>query len=106
MSTNDDQSYEASCFLIIDRIERHIQDLKDQVRGADEFLLVAHAKVNELMQSRGPGLPTIMVDNQMGQSIGVQGGWIEGQFVVRVTHRGEEGVPILPPSSQMELEVS
>jgi hypothetical protein len=105
MSSNEEHSFEVTSFLIIDRIERNLQDLKDQVRGADEFLLVAHAKVNELIQKQGPGVPSVLVDNQMPQSIGVQAGWVEGQFVVRITHRGEDGIPLLSPGTQMELEV-
>lgn len=105
MSTPQEQSFEATCFLIVDRVERNIEDLKEHIRGADEYLLVAHAKINELIQSKGPGMPSMIVDNQMPQSIGVSASWIEGRFVVRIAHRGEEGVPILPPGLQMELEV-
>lgn len=106
MSTPEEHTFEATTFLIIDRLERHIEDLKDHVRGADEYLLVAHAKINELIQAKGPGMPSMIVDNQMPQSIGVQAGWVDGRYVVRIAHRGEEGVPILPPGMQMELEVS
>lgn len=106
MSSKPEMGFADSMFLFIDRIERTLADLKDQARAADEYLLMAHAQVNEVMARKGPGLPHVTVDNQMPQSIGVQGGWADdGTFVVRIHHRGEEGVPLLPPSTQMEIEV-
>lgn len=98
-------SFQDGAFLLLDRLERTVEELKDQLRGADEFLLIAHARVNDLMKKNGPGLPHVLLDNAMPQSIGVRAGWDDGQFVIQVVHRGEEA-EMLPPGGQMKVEVS
>lgn len=100
------RSFQEDAFLQVDRIERALGELKEQLRSADEFLLLAHARVHDLIKANGPGVPHISVHNGMPQSIGITAQWNEGQFMIRVTHRGEEAAGLLPPGQDMTIEVS
>lgn len=100
-----EQTFQGEAFLLIDRIERCVEQLKDQLRSADEFLLLAHAKVSTLMEKQGPGIPHIVLQNALPQTIGVTYLWNDGQFIVQVTHRGGEGEQ-LPPQKSMDVPVN
>jgi hypothetical protein len=99
-------SFQQEAFLQIDRIERSMELLKDQLRSADEFLLLAQARVQDLMEKNGPGIPRIVLESQLPQTIGVNAAWVDGQFVIMVTHRGGEAEAFLPPQQSMEIEVN
>lgn len=100
-----EQTFQGEAFLLIDRIERSMEQLKDQLRTVDEFLLLAHAKVSDLMEKQGPGVPHITLQNALPQTIGVTHTWHEGQFIIQLTHRGGEGEQ-LPPQQAMDIPVN
>lgn len=103
---SDDQTFQGQALLQLDRIERAAGLLKDQLRAADEFLAAAHGRVNELLQNSGPGLPQILVQNEMPQSVGLSAGWSEdGQFVIKVTHRGDEYQQLIMAGQEAQIEV-
>lgn len=100
-----ERSFQEDAFLQVDRIERALEDLKEQLRSADEFILLAHARVHDVIKENGPGVPHITVQNGMPQTVGITAEWIDGRFVIKVTHRGEEAAGMLPPGQEMQIEV-
>jgi hypothetical protein len=100
-----DASFQESTFLLLDRMERDVAALKEALRSADEYLLYAQQRVQEVVQENGPGVPGIQIVNQMPQSIGLSATWVNEQFVVTVTHRGAEFDQLLGPSGTAHLEI-
>lgn len=105
MSEPESNSFQAEGLLHVDRIMREVDALKEQFQAADEFLLMAHARVQKLLEEQGPGIPHVLLQNNCPQSIGLAYGWADGRFVIRVSHRGQEGMRQVPPGQEVELEV-
>lgn len=105
MSEPESAGFQAEGLLHVDRIMREVEALKEQFQAADEFLLMAHARVQKLLEEQGPGIPHVLFQNNLPQSIGIAFGWADGRFVIRVSHRGQEGIQQVPAGQEIELEV-
>lgn len=98
-------TFQEACLLELDRIERSMRILREQLQAADEFLLHARERVDEIIQEKAPKLPGFVVQSDLPQSIGLSASWQDGTFVVVLTHRGGDFETLLPPQQALEVEV-
>lgn len=97
--------FQDEAFALMDRIQRHVEALRDQLRAADEYILACQQRVQEITDKQGPGLQAVLLRNGMPQTMGFVAGWDDGRFVVHVGHRGEDNLTLLAPNQVAEIEV-
>lgn len=98
--------FQDSAFVLMDRLVRTVEELRDQLRTADEYIMACQQRVQDVVDKQGPGLPSVVLSNGLPQTMGFQAGWVDGHFTVHVGHRAEDGMNLLPPGQQAEIEVA
>jgi hypothetical protein len=98
---HEDLSFAEVGLLAVDRAMRMMEQLREQLRSADEYLLRARAADKGAVL-----LETITLENKHVQSISVQVRRDHGgRSTVIIAHRGEPGMITIPAGSTMEFEV-
>lgn len=94
-------SFAETGLIALDRIQRTLEDLRTQLRLADEYLLRAHAT------DRGSVIvERVTVDNKHVQSISALATRDHGGHVtVMVAHRGASDMTTIPAGSSVEFEL-
>ena len=99
--TPEDLSFAEAGLVAIDRAIRMMEQLRGQMRMADEYLLRTRAA------DQGAVLVEhVNIENKHVQSISVMVRRDHGgHCTVTVAHRGEPGMNIIPAGANMEFEV-
>lgn len=87
--------------IMLDRAERAIEALRENLRMADEYLIQARAAERGAVM-----VERVVVTNQNVQSVGVQVARdTAGRLEIVVTHRGEEASQLIAPNDSEEFDV-